>query len=186
MGRWFRKKRTVEECKRLETYFIKKWGYLVSQGIKSGNVRWTKGEMETGNVEIKVVLGIDDPWKGVRNYIEFYYDIRDRETGEKTNYNYWVELVSTPCRFGGQRWWFICPSLNCGRRVGVLYLPPGAKYFECRHCYNLTYESAQTHDKRVAYLMRNPDILKATLECGDPRREFLAVRAGFKALGYLK
>ncbi|MHC4354801.1 MAG: hypothetical protein ACYS0H_19035, partial [Planctomycetota bacterium] len=32
-------------------------------------------------------------------------------------------------------------GVYCGRRVGTLYLVSGGKYFGCRHCYNLSYES---------------------------------------------
>ncbi len=53
-----------------------------------------------------------------------------------------IELVSTPCYYGGHRWWFICPLVVngnvCGRRVGVLYLGDG-EYFGCMHCYDLAY-----------------------------------------------
>ena len=34
---------------------------------------------------------------------------------------------------------FICPGAGCGRRVAVLYGP--GRYFLCRHCYGLSYES---------------------------------------------
>ena len=37
-----------------------------------------------------------------------------------------------------------CPG--CSRRVGVLYRPPGASYWRCRHCYQITYASSnQAH-----------------------------------------
>ena len=32
-------------------------------------------------------------------------------------------------------------SVFCGQRVAKLYKAPGANYFGCRHCYDLTYES---------------------------------------------
>jgi hypothetical protein len=32
---------------------------------------------------------------------------------------------------------------SCGRRVGKRYLPPGARYFGCRRCHDLTYTSCQ-------------------------------------------
>ncbi len=58
-----------------------------------------------------------------------------------------VRLQETRPTFGGKRWWFTCPltvnGVACNRRVGKLYLPPGARYFGCRHCYDLTYWSAQ-------------------------------------------
>ena len=58
-----------------------------------------------------------------------------------------VALISTPTQFGGCRWWFRCPLMRdgvpCRRRTGKLYLPPNARYFGCRQCYNLTYRSSQ-------------------------------------------
>lgn len=39
-------------------------------------------------------------------------------------------------------------------RVGKLSLPPGGKYYGCRHCYSLTYESAQTSNHLMERLMR--------------------------------
>jgi hypothetical protein len=51
-----------------------------------------------------------------------------------------VRVVSTPCQFGGVRWWIRCA---CGRRVVKVYLPPGQCRFACRTCHNLTYESNQ-------------------------------------------
>lgn len=54
-----------------------------------------------------------------------------------------VPLTWTACNFGGMRPWFLCPgvvnNVACGRRVAVLY--GLGKYFLCRHCYDLTYES---------------------------------------------
>ena len=44
----------------------------------------------------------------------------------------------TPCNFGGQRPWFICP--DCGERAAVLYAFPR---FRCRACHLLVY--ASTH-----------------------------------------
>lgn len=65
--------------------------------------------------------------------------------------SYRVELTATPCNYGGVRLWFVCPlyiaGRACRRRVGRLYLPPGGRYFGCRHCYNLTYVSTQMAQK---------------------------------------
>ena len=49
-----------------------------------------------------------------------------------------VQIDWTLCNFG-ERPWFICPGAACGRRVAVLYGP--GRYFLCRHCYDLVYES---------------------------------------------
>ena len=62
-----------------------------------------------------------------------------------------VSLEWTPCNFGGERPWFVCPGDRCGRRVAILYGP--GKYFLCRHCYDLRYES-QREDKGHRALRR--------------------------------
>jgi hypothetical protein len=58
-----------------------------------------------------------------------------------------VRLQWTATHFNGHRWWFICPlivgGVPCNRRVGKLYLPPGARYFGCRQCHDLAYRSCQ-------------------------------------------
>jgi hypothetical protein len=67
--------------------------------------------------------------------------------GEKYDVEERVELQTTPSAVDSVRWWFTCPLIvngrSCGRRVGKLYLPPGSRYFGCRHCYDLTYRSCQ-------------------------------------------
>jgi hypothetical protein len=72
---------------------------------------------------------------------------------------------------GGLRWWFICPLVVsesvCSLGVGKVYLPPGNCYFGSRHCHELTYTSAQTHDGRVSRLRKNPELLAPFLD--DPR-----------------
>ena len=58
-----------------------------------------------------------------------------------------VELQATYPNLGGRRWWFTSPMIvggvTCGRRVGKLYFPHGARYFGCRHCHGLAYRSSQ-------------------------------------------
>lgn len=59
---------------------------------------------------------------------------------------YTVRLDWTPCTYGGRRVWFICPALDCGRRVAILY---GGGIFACRHCYKLAYacQREAPHDR---------------------------------------
>ena len=51
----------------------------------------------------------------------------------------------TPCRFGGDRPWFICSvyanGTYCGRQVTKLY--HAGRLFACRHCSRLAYASQQ-------------------------------------------
>lgn len=53
--------------------------------------------------------------------------------------DYKIYLQTTPCNFGGVRWWWSCPLT--GMRVSKLYLPPGAKKFAARDAYRLPYDS---------------------------------------------
>lgn len=50
-----------------------------------------------------------------------------------------IQLDTTPCDFGGQRSWFTCPTLGCGRRAALLYFARIA--FACRTCCELAYPS---------------------------------------------
>lgn len=79
-----------------------------------------------------------------------------------------VPLVSTPLPWGGPKYWFLCPLKGCGRRVGKLYLPPGARHFGCRTCHNLTYRSVQKHDRRVDFYKKNPEALWEALQEDNP------------------
>lgn len=141
MGRYYLdKKDTVEDCRSVSISFRKKHSYFSRYGYQSGRILWKNsfGE-ETGSIGIAV--GVSEGEK----YVRFYYTVTDRNTGEKTDYDYEVQLATTPCNFGGVRYWFICPlsknGIYCGRRVAKLYEPRGAVYFGCRRCHNLTYES---------------------------------------------
>jgi hypothetical protein len=52
--------------------------------------------------------------------------------------DYPVRLVRTPCHYGGESAWFLCPAQDCGRRVAILY---AGSIFACRHCHHLAYQS---------------------------------------------
>lgn len=60
--------------------------------------------------------------------------------------SYPVYLDATPCHFGGERQWFLCPARGCGRRVAKLY---GGAIFACRYCHQLAYPSQREafHDR---------------------------------------
>ncbi len=153
MGRWyFDKKDTVEDCRSVSIAFLRKYDYF--GGWRSGVITWTNwcGE-QTASIGVTVSTGDGE------NYARFFYTSTSRQTGEKTDYDYRIPLVTTPCNLGGVRWWFICAlsknGVYCGRRVGKLYLPPGGKYYGCRHCYDLSYESRNdSRHGRLAHMGR--------------------------------
>ncbi len=139
MGRWyFDKKDTVEDCRTVSIAFLKKHDYFC--GYRSGLISWTNWQGEqTASIGVIVCTTEGD------SYTRFQYTNTRRSTGEKTECDYKVQLVTTPCHLGGVRWWFICPlsknGVPCRRRVGKLYCPPGSMYYGCRHCHALSYES---------------------------------------------
>jgi hypothetical protein len=131
-------KTTVEDCRSVSIAFLKKHDYFY--GCRSGGIVW-KNYYGEGTSSISIFVSTMDG----DNYVRFQYTTTDRNTGEEVEYDYKVALTTTPCNFGGVRYWFICPlnrnGVYCGRRVGKLYKAPGGKYFGCRHCYDLSYES---------------------------------------------
>lgn len=50
-----------------------------------------------------------------------------------------VALTRTPCRFGGERQWFICP--DCARMCAVVFGVSRHGNFACRVCQRLAYAS---------------------------------------------
>lgn len=100
-------------------------------------ITWSRNGESTGkiNYDLSTVLG--------NSYIELSYRIRSWGDDEWQSINYKVPLEAVECRYGGIRWYFRCPLYRsgafCGRRVGVLY--EAGRYFGCRHCADLTYES---------------------------------------------
>lgn len=53
---------------------------------------------------------------------------------------YPICIVRTRCHLGGTRPWFICPVVDCRRRVAMLYR---GNIFACRHCHRLTFASTR-------------------------------------------
>lgn len=63
-----------------------------------------------------------------------------------------LRLAWTTCHYGGQRPWLLCPAVDCGRRVAVLY---AGSVFGCRHCYQLAYRSQRKTSNGRAYQKAN-------------------------------
>ncbi len=87
-----------------------------------------------------------------------WINYRRTDTGVLLEYNVNDVPVKEPIRMERGRVgfmegeWFLCPLLKrngtpCERRCRKLYCPPGGKYFGCRVCYNLTYQSSnESHE----------------------------------------
>ena len=145
------KKTTVEQCLTLSMGVVGQFQGLQERRPWRGTVKWTNvrtGE-ETANIGyVFYPRGEDSRWDG---RLRLKYTITRPQYGgedEVTEVEYGIDLETTSCNFGGERWWFRCPlvknGIPCERRCFKLYQPPGQDYFGCRECYDLTYHSAQT------------------------------------------
>jgi hypothetical protein len=186
-GSWYRwnKKNTTDDGLALDINKLVRDGLIV-RDYATGSLRWTN--TRTGNETASVGFILEPLENGL--IMRLHYT-RTGRNGDKENLHYPIELQTTRPYFGGRRWWFTCPlaanGRPCRRRVGKLYLPPGGKYFGCRHCYDLTYQSCQESDKRLNFYWRNPAAMKAAME-GEllSTASFLALRAYFKIMNRYK
>jgi hypothetical protein len=69
-------------------------------------------------------------------FLQFCHQRRCHPTLQE---EYQIALLTTPQRYGGQRWWFECP--RTGKRAVKLFLPLGGHRFWSRHAYGLGYAS---------------------------------------------
>lgn len=176
---WWRhgKKTVVEACRSLDANRWMREGILRVETRQRGLWCWFR---DAERNETSASISYEVNTTEARPWVRLSYTFT--KSGE--DFDYKVLLTTTQPRFGGLRWWFICPLVvdgrACNRRVSKLYLPPGARYYGCRHCHNLTYTSCQEHDKRVSALRRNPELLAALLadvEYASPSQLFLALKA---------
>lgn len=145
-GVWSRKTR-VDEVRSMDILDLQR-NKIFSKGT---GLIWTSSWSRNGEVVASVSYRVEGE-EGEPTGLRFMYTITDKDTGKRQDYNYVNPVVSTPCTFGGKRWWYICPLvLNgdpCHRRCRIVYLPPRSKYFGCRKCHQLTYESRQRHREK--------------------------------------
>ncbi|MCH8157978.1 MAG: hypothetical protein IID18_09580 [Nitrospinae bacterium] len=131
-GDWYRfdKKSTIEESLTLAMRDVR--GRISPH---SGHITWTWAGGNKSSVSYRVT------WDNEPT-VTLHYGLRDNKDVQIL-----IRLQTTPTQFGGERWWFTCPLIVCGvacnRRVGKVYLPPGARYFGCRKCHDLSYQSCQ-------------------------------------------
>jgi hypothetical protein len=170
---WWRPSRkvVVEDCRELDANRWMRDGLLRADVWQSGSCRWfrdaqCKEEASSIGFEVNTLPG--------QAWVRLSY----RFTATDDQVDYRVGLSATRPRFGGLRWWFVCPlavdGVACGRRVGKLYLPPHGRYFGCRHCHRLTYTSCRESRKYDALAWRL---------AGSMGRDFAEVKRAIKRIG---
>ena len=140
---------TVEHCLVLSIYELKRRGFL-------DQLRGTQAEFEWKNyfevTKGRAKLFVTEDLTQVHLSHEFS-ELGSKRTVESDGYS--VSLASLDCRYGGNRFYFICPlwkhGVYCGRKVAKLYCPPGAKFFGCRYCHDLSYDSRQMYQGGIQW-----------------------------------
>jgi hypothetical protein len=136
----------------------------------SGSLVWTRTRTGERVASIGYEAWMLDP---DRSWIRLQYTRTGRRDGATLASDYQVQLTTTRPRFGGLRWWFICPLT--GRRAAKLHLPGGAHRFACRQAYRLAYRSQresgmdQTHARQARLYRKLGNEYRACLEFA-PRR----------------
>lgn len=125
------KRWTKEDALTLDLNFILRNGGLRT---RSATLHWSRDGERFAAISYEVKWMYDSPPRIILNYLKEGVSVRQV-----------LELQTTPQALGGYRYWVACPLLHnvipCHRRCSKLYLLPGQKYFGCRRCFNLSYES---------------------------------------------
>lgn len=137
----FNTKKLTDDLLEICVFRMVKWNNIKEGIIKSGSLHWSRRGNEIASIGYAVDT-INAPFQMMLTYTN-----TNRQTGEKSDMNYPVNLVTTKPNYGGLRWWFICPASGCGKRVAKLY---GGKVFACRKCHDLAYPS-----QNETYAFRN-------------------------------
>lgn len=127
----------IDAGKKLKLDHLLKQGSIIRGAHVHGILKWTNnysGADAGSSIGYEANLSNpSDMW------IRLHYT-RTNHLGEKDDMDYKIRLSATPMHFGGERLWFICP--HTGQRAGVLYSPPGSKYFTSRYAFKrLKYRS---------------------------------------------
>src|SRR3989344_5385325 len=126
MRRWHDKKTRVERCRALSVTALRNAGVF-----KAG---WISGSMEWKNRFGEVAASVGFQFsQHPAPHVRISYTLGNGDA--KKDIDYAIDMQTTPCNFGGLRYWFTCPLVKnnqpCQRRAGVIYLPPGGRYFGC-------------------------------------------------------
>lgn len=118
----------AEQLQRIDVRIWARGGLLSLE--RSFSWSWNRGGEPSGSISVQV-----KPQSAVNLVYTATIQQRTQHINERVNLTYW------PCRFGGQRPWFVCP--RCAREVALLYMRAGR--FACRHCQRVAY-SSQSED----------------------------------------
>lgn len=122
-GRQIRFARKTDEMQSIDISDLNRWGTLTAG--RSGTLYWSN------NGRDKTEVGYQSTSDAF--ILKYRYRLQDghwHDVREVFNFTY------TRQHIGGQRRWFLCPG--CKQRCRIIF---GGKYFRCRKCHGLVYDS---------------------------------------------
>ncbi len=137
------KKDTTDDVQSIRMSFLRQHhDFQSGSNYHDQKLTWYRNDSETGKIGYSIIHSANGP------ELLLDYKVKSWNEDNWTDVRYVVQLDSVPCHYGGRRFYFLCPCLKnnqfnqvCRKRVAVLYLR--GRYFCCRECANLTYESCQ-------------------------------------------
>lgn len=129
---------TTDNARSFSIFFLRKHNNLDPGWVYSHrNIVWSRNGSEVARINYSLSTLPDD------SYINLSYRVRRWGEEEWRPIDQKIKLETTPCNFGGNRWYFRCSlwknGVYCGRRVAILY--QAGDYFGCRNCADLSYDS---------------------------------------------
>jgi hypothetical protein len=135
VGGYFSTRWGAEQVRQTTDALLKldvRWLHRV-EGLQPGATTvpsWSRQGQPSGSIVVTM-----DPDRPV--LILKYSTQRPGEDWQPVRESVWLD--STPCNYGGNRTWFLCPG--CGTRRAVLFSVGGR--FRCRQCHDLAYSSSR-------------------------------------------
>lgn len=161
-GGGYNSKYAVEEALSFSIYdVIGKSGFFP----RTGSLSWSRNGEHFASIGYDILCNNSngDP------FIELEYNRNGESVRER------IRVLKTLQPFGNFRYWMFCPLLRngytCNRRCYKMYSSPGQKYFGCRRCMNLTYQSCKDSHKMDGFYARI---------AGDLHMPFWAVKRAMK------
>jgi hypothetical protein len=172
---------TTEDSRRIDLSWLRAHNYLT--GFCGGNLSWSRDGESTGNINVQIDINAEYP------SIRFTYRSHEYAEDVWKDIDYSFPMTSIPCRYGGRKWFFICGLYKsgnyCGRKARILY--GVGKYFGCRHCANLSYQSCNENKRsKYAFLRIVDSEDKADKLYSELKRKFYKGKPTRKYRKYLK
>lgn len=124
MGRSSNGKHTTNESNRLDLTVMLRNGQIQKGKHITGTIEWTNGS----------TISYESKYAKDEVYFRVAYSITNSRTGEVTDYNYKIDLVTVPSNLGkGEILYFLCPESN--RRARVLFMAYGHHKYIHRNWY---------------------------------------------------